>query len=55
MDVKKEKAASGNMSAMARFQKLDVQGKAETGKKLTIYMITCSLFSIYYFKYLLKF
>jgi len=30
LDVKKEKAASGNMSAMARFQKLDVQGKAET-------------------------
>lgn len=30
LDVKKEKAASANMSAMARFQKLDVQGKADS-------------------------
>jgi len=30
LDVKKQKAEAGNMSAMARFQKLDVQGKAET-------------------------
>lgn len=42
LDVKKEKADTGNISAMARFQKLDVQGKSTTeGTEVNTTHINC--------------
>ena len=41
LDIKKEKSASGNMSAMDRFKKLDVQGQTETGMRGMVFDKIC--------------
>lgn len=41
LDIKKEKLSEHNMSAMARFQKLDEHGLTETGTKLHTTHVNC--------------
>lgn len=41
LDIKKEKTTDSNMSAMARFQKLDDLGATETGTKLYTTHVNC--------------